>query len=131
MNHNMKQPIFVLFIAILSAFSISSCTSASKEELLPPGCKTDDSLFVASYTSDVVPIFESHCYACHGSNSHENSGVDLQDTTVLNKYIESGELLGNITHAPGYDPMPQDAPKMDTCDISVIHVWILQGAPKN
>jgi hypothetical protein len=127
----MKRPIFTSLIIFLSAFYMGSCTSASKEELLPTGCKTDDSLYVVSYSKDVVPIFESNCYACHGSTSHDNSGVNLQDTTVLNKYIQSGQLLGNITQAPGYDPMPQNSPKMDTCDISIIHQWIRQGYPQN
>jgi hypothetical protein len=127
----MKQPIFSILLALLTAGSLGSCTSASKEELLPAGCKTDDLNYVVSYTRDVVPIFESNCYGCHGSTSDDNSGINLQDTAELNKYIRSGQLLGNITHAPGYDPMPQNAPKMDTCDISIIHQWILQGYPQN
>jgi mono/diheme cytochrome c family protein len=127
----MKRPIFSMLFTFFAALSIGSCTSASKEELLPAGCKTDDSQYVVNYTTDVVPIFESNCYACHGSTSHDNSGINLQDTTVLNHYIQTGQLLGNITQAPGYDPMPKNAPKMDTCDISIIHQWIRQGYPQN
>jgi hypothetical protein len=127
----MKRTIISVLFAWLSTGLLDSCTSASKEELVPAGCKTDDTLYVVSYTSDVVPIFESNCYACHGATSHDNSGINLQDTTVLNHYIQTGQLLGNITQAPGYDPMPKDGPKMDTCDISIIHQWIRQGYPQN
>jgi mono/diheme cytochrome c family protein len=129
----MKRPIFYMFFLIVAARYLGSCTSASKEMLLPAGCKTDDTLYVVSYTTDVVPIFESNCYACHGSTSHDNSGVNLQDTTVLNHYIENGQLLANITQTPGtdYDPMPKNAAKLDTCEISIIHQWIRQGYPQN
>jgi hypothetical protein len=124
----MKKQAIIFFLAVLPGFFASSCTSANKEQLIPAGCKTDN----MSYTIDIVPILQGNCYGCHGNGNDAGSGgINLADTTTLNKYINDGQLLANITHTSSKPMPPSPAPKLDTCDISKIHNWIIQGAPKN
>jgi hypothetical protein len=129
----MKFQVIVSAFVFAAVIFVGACTSVKKDELVPKGCKTDSADYQVSYNNDIVPIFEVYCYNCHGSSSNETSGgIILEDTTVLNKYIESGQLVGNITGAPGYNQMPKPpAPPLTSCEISQITRWVEQGAPKD
>lgn len=129
----MKQPAFLLMpAALIYLFLITSCTSVSKEELIPPGCDTVD----MGYANDVVPILQSHCYSCH-SAVNPASGIALEGFTNLHPYtIDTAggrvcTLVGNISHDPGYNPMPFDQPKLDSCLINQIVDWVNRGALDN
>jgi len=128
----MKKPDILSILTILLVFFLGSCTSSNKEQLVPSVCKTDDPAYQVSYHNDMVPIFESNCYGCHGKQSNENSGgIILEDTTVLNKYIANGQLLSNINHTSDHPMPPPPAPQLSTCEITQITTWINQGYPKN
>ena len=129
-SHIMKNLVTVSFLFILLALIAGACTSVNKEQLIPDTCKVDSSL---SYSKDIQPIFSNNCYGCHGKTSNETSGgIILEDTTVLNKYIENGQLLANINHSSNNPMPPPPAPKLSDCEISQITYWInVLGAPKN
>jgi hypothetical protein len=123
-----KQFGIVLGILFLLALFISSCTSDSKELLIPSTCDTVN----MKYATDIVRILESNCYSCHGNgNTGGSGGINLQNYTTLKKYADNGQLYGNISHAPGYVAMPYGLPKMDECLINKILDWINQGATNN
>ena len=127
----MKQPLILLRFTILAVFFISSCTSENKDHLVPPGCKTDSADYQVSYKNDISPILADNCYGCHGNGNDAGSGgINLQDTTTLNKYINDGQLIANITHKSKNPMPPPPAQMLSDCDISLIEVWIQQGAPK-
>ena len=58
-------------------------------------------------------------------------GIVLEGYDNLKPFAESGTLLGVITHAQGFMPMPQDASKMSDCNINKIRSWIENGMPNN
>src|SRR5277367_4532441 len=129
----MKQPVFILMLVfVIPLFFIASCTSVSKEELIPPGCDTVD----MKYASDVVPILQNHCYSCH-SAVNPASGIALEGFTNLHPYTVDTAggrvctLVGNISHDPGYNPMPFNEPMLDTCLINQIVDWVNHGALDN
>jgi mono/diheme cytochrome c family protein len=126
----MKNFVTVSFLFFILVVLAGSCTSANKEQLIPDNCKVDSSL---SYSKDIQPIFEINCYGCHGQNSNETSGgINLEDTTTLNKYIKNNQLLNNINHTSNNPMPPPPAPKLSDCEISQITYWInVLGAPKN
>lgn len=127
----MKIPISVYGLLCTGIFFIYSCTNANKETVSPSVCKADSPVSM-SYSKDIRPIFSSYCYGCHSTENQGVSGVDLEDTTQLNKYIQNDQLVNNINHAAGADPMPPPpAQKLSDCNISEIELWISQGAPKN
>jgi hypothetical protein len=111
---------------------IYSCTKQNEETLSNSTgtntCNTDS----MSYANNVVPIMQSYCFTCHGIGSNGGSGgITLQGYDNLKPYVDNGKLVGNITHAPGYVPMPYGQPKMPDCEINQIVAWVDQGAKNN
>jgi hypothetical protein len=128
----MKFPISLIILAFfLVIFFTPSCTSVSKEELIPPGCDTVG----MTYQADVVPILQAHCYTCH-SAVNPSSGFPLEGYINLHPYTvdtaggRTCTLVGNISHDPGYHPMPYPigTPMIDTCLIHQIIDWVNRGA---
>jgi len=84
------------------------------------------------YSADVVPILEANCYRCHGNGSNTGSGgIILEGYNNLIPYVIDQRFYGNITHAPGYIPMPFDGGKLSDCDINKIKSWLDHGALDN
>lgn len=108
---------------------ITSCYYDVEETLYPPtACVTDN----MSYQTNIVPILERNCYSCHSTADGPNNGnIVVEGYTELLKYVDSGQLSASINHQTGYSAMPQDAPKLGSCDIAKIDQWILDGAPNN
>lgn len=125
----MKARNAVLFICSMVIFgtSLSACYYDVEEELYPNGCNTTN----VSYSENLVPILDRYaCSSCHDSQSQQG-GVNLEGYDNFLLYAENGRLMGSISHAPGYEPMPLGGAKMTSCDISKFQVWIDSGAPNN
>ena len=105
----------------------SACYYDSVEKLYPPSnCVTTN----MSLQADIEPILERNCYVCH--NSNVNSGnVTLDVYSELMVRVNDGSLLGAINHNQGFTAMPQNAPKLASCEISKIEQWIADGAENN
>ena len=98
----------------------------------PPGNGNNCDTVNMEYMADVVPILQNNCYRCHGSNSNSGSfGIVLEGYNNIKPYAESGTLLGVISHAQGFVPMPQDAAKLSDCNINKIRSWIANGIQNN
>lgn len=92
-----------------------------------------------SFAADIVPIFEQHCYTCHGPNRIPGVPTSYSlvsyDTTLRGGFIpavvpgkpeESSLYLGVST----FD-MPRDGNRLSDAEIELIRLWILQGARNN
>lgn len=106
--------------------SFASCSKASEDLLMPPQCDTTG----MRYGADILPIITANCYRCHGNGNAAN-GVNLDGYDNLKAKAISGQLIGVITHAAGYPPMPYDGGKLSDCEINKIKAWIKSGAPDN
>jgi hypothetical protein len=133
-----KKLILPFLIAVMPAFLIVSCSKSSADQQTvtpPPGgggttTTTCDTVNM-KYTADVLPILQTHCYSCHGSNTTGSGGISLDSYNNLKTYANNGFLAGNITHSPGFVGMPYGQPKMDDCTINKILDWINRGALNN
>ncbi|WP_045688482.1 hypothetical protein [Hymenobacter sp. AT01-02] len=114
--------------ALLMLF-LSSCAYDKADEIAGPKvpCTTPD---VVSYSASISPLLTQNCRSCHNSVLVTGS-VNLEDFSVIQKYIRSGELMGNVKHLPGYNPMPQGGKKLSDCDIELLQKWVDAGAPNN
>ncbi len=127
----MKKTAFVVAAMLCALVIVAvSCYKTSEDQLAPPpsptGCDTANS----TYSADVVPILQANCYSCHG-NGESDGGVHLDSYNNVKDEAEEGALLGTITHASGYPPMPQGGAQLSDCDINTIKDWIDNGMQNN
>jgi hypothetical protein len=124
----------ILPVVILSSiiWFASGCYYDSEELLFPqtdPSCDTIN----ITYALSVAPILQENCLLCHSNSMAAGFGgnLRLEDYADVKIRVDDDKLLGAISHASGYSPMPMDASKLDPCKIKTISLWINAGAPDN
>ncbi len=118
----------LLLLGLLILF-MWACTYTNEEELygaLPDTCDSTN----VTYAADILPVLQQNCYSCH-QQPVSSGGVNLEGHSRVRTVATSGRLLGAITHASGFSPMPKNAGKLSDCDINKIRRWINQGALDN
>jgi hypothetical protein len=115
-----------LYLFSLVQMTMAGCVYVKKDKISPV-CHLPAT---ASFAAHVQPILRNNCYACHSSSSNV-AGILLESFNEVTPYARNGAMLGTITHASGYIPMPKGAPRLDDCSIAVIKKWIDNGAPNN
>ena len=119
---------------ILTSLIVISCSKSNEETLQQntngnTGGNNCDTVNM-KYAADVLPIIQANCYSCHGNGLSQN-GVSLDSYAKVKVQADNGNLIGVITHADGYPPMPQGAAKLSDCNINKIRSWISRGALNN
>ncbi len=94
------------------------------------------------FESEVLPIFQSHCYDCHGPEKRE-SGFQLNVRDSAFKGGDLGErtiIVGDATNSPLFRYVNGDEPKLlmpphdsgyerlDDHELQTLRTWIDQGA---
>src|SRR5579875_3687835 len=110
----------LVFMALLctTVIIIVSCSKTSEDKLSPVNGTTCDTAN-STYAANVLPILKANCYSCHG-NGNVNGGVNFDTYANVKTEAQNGDLLGTITHAAGYPPMPDGLPQLSDCDINTI-----------
>jgi hypothetical protein len=93
------------------------------------GGNTCDTLDL-SFANNIQPIFQNTCVGCH-SGAYPPKGINLSSHAGIRSAAQTGQLVGAITHTPGFTPMPMNGNKLDDCTIDKIKGWINAGAPNN
>lgn len=122
----MRKVLVLQVIAMLGLLS-PGCYY-DKEELLYPdtGCDTAQ----VTFTGTIAPLISNQCKVCH-SAAVASGGVALETHAQVKTWVDNGRLLSAIKHAPGVQPMPKGAPKLDACTINKIQTWANSGSPNN
>jgi len=129
----MKKTVLYLVIA---AFTVIGCSKTNEVTESgggtgnPGGGPATCDTVKMKYSANVQPIIAANCYSCHGNGLSQN-GVSLDSYAKVKQQVNNGKLMGVITHAPGYTPMPYGKAKMSDCDINKIRSWVNWGAPEN
>ena len=116
-------------LAVSAAFFLWACTYNNEEELygkLASDCDTT----AVSYSNDILPLLQSNCNGCH-SQSVVSGGVNLEGHNRIKIFADNGRLLGAVSHAVGFSPMPRGGSKLPDCEINKIKSWINAGSPNN
>jgi mono/diheme cytochrome c family protein len=82
------------------------------------------------YGANVSVIISNYCLGCH-AGSAPSANINLSNYAGVAAMASSGRLYGAVTHSAGFAPMPQNASKLNDCQISQIRKWTLTGAPNN
>lgn len=111
--------------------ALASCYY-DKEELLygAKDAPCTDTVTSASYSRQVVPLFQQYCYSCHSGN-FPSGGIVMGNHTADKAIGQNGKLYGSISYAAGYSPMPKGMAKINNCQIATIKRWIDSGMPNN
>jgi hypothetical protein len=82
------------------------------------------------FSTDITPILSANCYSCH-SGTTINGGINLSTYAGVKAVADNGKLVGSVSHAPGFKPMPDGGVKMNSCNIAKIQAWVTAGALNN
>ncbi len=88
------------------------------------GCDTLNFL----YSTTISPLLQSNCIGCHSAGNPKSGGIDLSTFVNAQAFALNGRLLGSVTHAPGYSPMPKGMAQLSACNITQLKKWIAGGA---
>ena len=121
-----KKAMALLGLLTSSIILVIGCSKASEDELTSPTSPSCDTVNM-TYSTDIQPILQANCYSCHGNGMIEG-GITLDTYAGVKAVAENGLLIGTITHAAGYPPMPDGGGKLSECDINKIQDWINRGA---
>lgn len=123
----MKKKLSWIGAFAMSVIIVQSCSKDSEDNVTPPPtCSTDN----IKYSTNILPIISSNCYACHG-NGATTAGINVDGYANLKTLVDNGKLVGVVTHASGFTPMPYNKPKLSDCDINKIKAWVAGGALNN
>lgn len=86
--------------------------------------------FSVSFSKDILPLIEKHCWECHGAESPTH-GIALDSYENIIIFGQEGTLYSSIVHDGNAAPMPWQKPKLDTCSITMVKKWIKQGMKNN
>ena len=121
----------ILFSTLLVLTLLSTCYYDSEEYLFPQLNNSCDTTGI-TFTLSVKPILENNCYSCHSNSTSALGGnIKLENHADLKIQADNGHLIGSITHAGGFSAMPQGAPQLESCRITVIRKWIEAGSLNN
>ena len=126
-NQIIKQGIRLMLVGLLPLF-LNACYYDSVQELYPNpvGCDTTN----VTFSGDVWPVISTNCTPCH-SGAAPSGNIRLSNYDEIVIQANNGNLVGAITHAQGYSPMPKGGNQLPACDITHIQVWIKAGTPNN
>jgi hypothetical protein len=92
-----------------------------------------------SFQRDIVPIFELHCYTCHGPDRvpgiYTTYSLANYDATLRGGFMPA-VVPGRPEESSLYQglhsgSMPRGAPRLSEAEIELVRQWILQGASDN
>ncbi len=130
-----RNDVFVCASAVSTVLLLSIVTLPAQEnplEALPAVTRTVD------FGKDVFPIFEKHCFVCHGEA--QQMGELRLDTkslamkggaggaSILPENGNASALVRRVAHVEGLNPMPMSGEKLANEEIALIRAWIDQGA---
>ncbi len=120
---------FFMIIAIIGIFTGCYNDKADKLYVTPA---TPDSCNVTTVTFAAViqPIIQKNCAisGCHDASSI--NGYLLDNYAHIALQARNGNLVGTVTHASGFDPMPQTG-SITACQVKQIQAWVAAGYQNN
>jgi uncharacterized membrane protein len=110
---------------------LAACASDNTEDLLGNAPPTPTCNPAANtYAAVVAPLLQQRCTPCH-NNVARSGNISLETHAQVQAVARNGQLVGVVSHAPGYQAMPQGGPKLSDCEIEHIRSWVAAGALNN
>ncbi len=122
----------LVLTGVIGIAALTGCYNDKADQLYPKvttGCDTTS----VTYAAVIQPIFTQKCATsgCHDAAT-KSGGYDYTSyNSSITTSVNSGALLGTITHNSNYRSMPDGQAKLDDCTINKITRWVNLGAPNN
>lgn len=115
-----------LFAAFCFILLFVACKYNNEEMLYGNKCDTSN----VKYSVQIIATLTANCTVCH-TGTFALGSVRLDTYTHVRTVALNGRLLGAVSHAPGFTPMPYLSTKLSECRIAEIRTWIKEGALNN
>jgi uncharacterized membrane protein len=112
-------------ILFLTSLFLAGCSKSDNSEGDPANDNSEPTAL--SYQSDVRPIIQGNCLACHGNPPTNNAPMSLTTLSLVQSAIQNRGLLSRINSTT--NPMPPDG-LMPQAPRSLIAEWANQGFPE-
>lgn len=93
-------------------------------------CTADCDTTQFTFAAIIQPMINQSCVGCHNATL-ANAGVRLDSYEAIAAVASDGRLLGTISHASGFPPMPFNGAKLSDCKITQVRKWIEAGSQNN
>lgn len=114
----------------LSADKIAIIKKWIEQGALNNSCESGCDTTNVTFNNTIWPTIETNCTGCH-SGANAGAGIFLTNYNEIVAIANTGQLIGAISHADGFSPMPQNANILSDCKIREIEIWIENGTPNN
>jgi len=118
----------LLFVGLAIVILSTSGCYYDKEEILFPQSVCDTTKI--TYSNSVLPVILSNCVVCHGGNT-PSAGIKLDTYAGIKSQADNGRLWGAVSQSLSFSPMPKNATKLNTCNLTKIKKWLDAGALNN
>jgi uncharacterized membrane protein len=125
-NQMPPPPAAVMTSTQLATISKWIGQGAKNNSCIESGCDTAN----VKYSTHIKPIIQNACQGCH-SGTAPGGGINLATYAGVKAIADNGKFLGSISQLTGYSAMPKNGSKLTDCQITMVKLWINQGAPEN
>jgi hypothetical protein len=126
----MKRLLPVIIIFFLVSVTLSSCYYDNEEALYPSLSSSCDTINV-TFSAKIAPILSNNCLSCHSNATAVSAGNNIRLQDYNDVKARTSAIAGSIKHTGTYSPMPKNGGRLNTCSITLVDIWIRNGAPNN
>jgi len=138
-----RRGLFLLVTAVALMILLAACSGQPSSSSSgsgaggAPSASGSSAGGAVSYSSDVLPIFQSRCTSCHGSG-RVSGGLNLTSYASLMSGSQHGAVIvpgdpnaSRLVQMVVQGNMPKRGPLLLNSQIQTISDWVKAGAPDN
>ena len=120
-------------LAVVAGLCLGANSWGDEPAGLPPAAPR-----AVDFVKDIQPIFQTHCYACHGPKQQESSyRLDHKETALKGGELGPAIVPGKAGESPllkyvgGLDKdvrMPPEGDRLSAEQVGLLRAWVEQGA---
>jgi uncharacterized membrane protein len=129
-----------LLLTVFAMIILTACgntTVPAPNQAAAAGPTTAAAAGSVSFANNVLPIFESRCFSCHGGDKTEK-GLDLKTYNSVMLGSQRGAVIvagsadsSSLFNAVSSGKMPKRGPQLTPQQLGLIKNWINSGALNN
>lgn len=129
----MKALKFLFTVVLIALFFVGCKYDFIVPEEIPVVDPDDPNAEQISFSSDIIPIFESKCVACHttGKQRPDLSATNAYSSLNSTRYLNSSEAEQSLIYSKPNPDAGGTHQKYSAGEAALVLGWIKQGAKDN